>query len=130
MKRLIKLASTRGIISILMIISLFMPWFKWWVVSNSMPYLSAFSIARNFGLMWLAIILVFVLLVICILNIDENIKDKIYGVFSATIFIVSLLSKFSLVDETFKSTRIGWLLMLVLCVVHILISAYHINEDN
>lgn len=123
-----KILNVRGIVSILMFASLFLEWYQRTYVSQMNAYQSAFRTTKESGLMWIIIILTIVTIFISFVGNDKKTKGIIYGWITAGILIVNIITRFILIPTDFKSTKLGWLLMTILCVVHIVMSIYENKE--
>lgn len=131
MKYLKRLKNTKGIISTLMIISFFCPWYKWWYTGHT-PYQSIFQTTKDTALTWIIILLAILSVVICILNLDDSKKNIGLCGCSAIILLLNIISKFTLVSSDmstiFKSTALGWKLMTVLCVIQIIVAVKELKK--
>jgi magnesium-transporting ATPase (P-type) len=130
MKYLVRLANAKGVVSILMIVTFFLPWYEWWTQSNNLPYQSIFQTTKDFGMTWIIIFLSIINLIICVLEIDDRNKNMILGVLIAIILIVNLISKFYLVPDTFLNTRFGWKLMTILCFAQVMMALNNLKNDR
>ena len=130
MKYLVRLTNAKGVVSILMVVTFFLPWYEWWTQSQNLPYQSIFQTTKDFGLTWIIIFLSIITLIICILEIEDRNKSMILGGLTAIILIVNLISKFYLVPDTFQNTRFGWKLMTILCLVQVMMSLYNDKKSH
>lgn len=123
MKKVSKLMNTRGVISIIMIISLILP-----CVGGFVSY-SMFQLIEHFNFIWVIIILTFVDLGMCFIDVDSKAKDKAYIVTSVIILFLNKVI-YEYVGIFFSYTSIGWKIMCIACLVHIVISAIHLKKKN
>jgi len=117
-----KILNARGIVSIVMFISLFLQWYQMAYVSRWNAYQSAFRTAQDSGLMWLIIIFTIILVLLNFITIQCKAKSIIFGGISTIILILNIIIRLILIPECFKKTLIGWKLMTLLCIIQIIIS--------
>ena len=123
MKKGNKLMNTRGVISSIMVISLILP-----SVGGFVSY-NVFGLTEHFAFPWVIIILTLADLGICFSNMGTRAKDKIYIVTSVIILFLNKVI-YEYVGVFFTNTSIGWKIMCVACVVHIVISAIHLKKKD
>lgn len=123
MKNTGKLMNIRGIITIIMVVSLVLPYVGGFVSYN------IFQLVPHFWFSLVIIILTLTDLLLCFIECDAKLKDKIYLVGSAIILYFSKVI-FSYVGWTFGRISIGGILMCVASVIQIIVSVVHIRNKK
>ncbi len=126
-EKLNNLKNSTGILSILMILSLFLPWYEPWYNSSTTPTPNAFEIVTVNKMTLLIIVLVFIIFVTCIVVSDIYKKQKIIGGLSIAVLLFNIIARFQLVKlpsasshMTYKGTRFGWVIITLLSLLQIL----------
>lgn len=120
----------QGGISLLMVITLFIPWMHTWYVSRWNDTPNAFFVASDTFITWITIIAVIGLFAFGFTAMDKHKKDTVYGAGSFVILLTLILVYFTKDPDYFKSTAIGWKLMLVLSIAHIVIACIGLKKPS
>lgn len=109
-----------NVVTLLMFITLFSNWFKDWSTSASIPKETAFTVAKEYKIMWIIIICTIISLLVAIVISNVKSKTSILGILALVNILICIVGRFTMVGSgKFMGVSRGWVIMLILCVIQI-----------